>query len=70
MIDVIEADAPEVFVPGTKIPNVEGYLHELALDCEEAAADDPRMRGLLLALLTRAPQSIIGLSCKRKRLAA
>ena len=56
-------------VPEIKIISVEGYLRALGLACQEAA-DEPRVRPLLFALLLLAPKTILELRRAARQLAA
>jgi hypothetical protein len=58
MIDVIEAEAPEVLVTVTKTPTVAGYLRSLAQACLEGATN-PRVRPLLCGVLLIAPSNVL-----------
>jgi hypothetical protein len=68
-IGLIEATAPVFCSTVEQTPTVERYLLALARSCIEAAAN-PRVRGLLFALLLRAPRTIAQLGRERKRVAA
>jgi hypothetical protein len=70
MMRVIEAAAPEVYPHSAAKPaSIEAYLHALARACLEGATN-PRVRGLLFALLLRAPSTLAQLGRERRRIAA